>query len=436
MSDVSLWLNLLLLCLLVWLQRRFFQRVFQPVWQRWQQGRARRWKPQSPHACCHCQSGVHLSLVRSSADIRPYADRKSRRGRKKSVPTRGFACPTPHCHYHGVTDDTLHALVGYGTDPAIQRFKCQACKKVFTSRVNTPLYYLKTDPGQVAFVLWFLAEGVDVSVLVRYTDHADATLARWLERMGTHSQGWHTFFFRNLALALIQMDELYTRSRATATATWLWLALDPLSKAIPAMHIGARTQVDAFALVHDLRLRLLPDCIPAITTDGLRLYFYALTAHFGHWFRPPRARTDHWRASPHLHYGQLVKSTGKRHATLTHTRMLWGSRRILCARLRRVGLRPLIQTAFVERVNLTFRQSVAPLSRRTWSYAQSEHHLRLHCEWFRLYYHFVRPHQSLQLTLPGLKRIHRLRSPAMALNLTPHLWSVHDLLHHPVPQVA
>jgi transposase InsO family protein len=116
--------------------------------------------------------------------------------------------------------------------------------------------------------------------------------------------------------------------------------------------------------------------------------------------------------------------------------MVWGKRRSLFARLRDVGLRPLIQTAFVERVNLTFRQSVAALSRRTWAYAQTEHHLVLHCEWFRLYYHLVRAHESLALEVPGLKRRFRTRSPAMALELTDHLWSVGDLLHYPVPQVV
>ena len=146
-----------------------------------------------------------------------------------------------------------------------------------------------------------------MSVLVRFTGHADATLARWLERMGRHSQGWHNFLFRNLALTLVQMDELYTRVRATASAAWLWLAFDPVSKAIPSLHLGGRTKDDAFALVHDFKSRLLPGCIPAVTTDGLRSYFYALTAHFGRWFRPPKARSDHWQTSDELHYGQLVK---------------------------------------------------------------------------------------------------------------------------------
>jgi transposase-like protein/IS1 family transposase len=434
-SDLSLWLNVLLLIGLLLFQYRAVHRYFNQCWTIWQQRHPRRWKPQSPHDCPHCQAGLSLQFMHPKRDLLHYSERKSRRGRKKAIPTRGFACSNPACDYCGVTDDTVHALVGYGTHNSIQRLKCQACGQVFTSRINTPRYYLKSSPKEVEFVLWFLAEGVDASVLVRFTGHTDATLARWLERMGTHSQGWHNYLFRNLVLTVVQMDELYTRVRTTASACWLWLACDPVSKAIPALHVGGRTKDDAFALVHDLTLRLAPDCVPAFTTDGLRSYFYALTAHFGHWFRPPRARTDHWQPSGDLLYGQLVKRKNRRRITFTHTRMRWGQRKQLFARQRQVGLRPLIQTAFVERVNLTFRQCVSPLSRRTWAYAQTERHLLLHCEWFRLYYHLVRTHEALALEVPGLKRRYRSRSPAMALGLTTHRWCVHHRLPSPVPWV-
>jgi len=47
-------------------------------------------------------------------------------------------------------------------------------------------------------------------------------------------------------------------------------------------------------------------------------------------------------------------------------------------------------TAYVERVNLTLREHIAPLSRRTWSLASDLHALWLHIEWGRAYYHFCR----------------------------------------------
>ncbi len=83
-------------------------------------------------------------------------------------------------------------------------------------------------------VLWFLVEGVALAVLVRYTGHKDATLARWLERMGQHSQGLHNVFFRSLVLAVVQLDELYAKVRDSEKATWLWLAIDPVTKIIPS----------------------------------------------------------------------------------------------------------------------------------------------------------------------------------------------------------
>jgi IS1 family transposase len=392
-------------------------------------------KPASPHDCAFCCQQTTLYTT-PKRNVAPYSNRKSTRGRRKQVSTQGFACPNNQCHYFGITDQNIHALVAYGQHNHIPRFKCQACRKVFSSRHGTPLYQLKSDPQTIAFVLWLLAEGVDISVMVRFTGHSHATITMWLQRMGQHAQHWHNFFFQNLNLSVIQMDELYTRVRGSASSRWLWLAIDPISKAIPSLHIGPRTKHHAFALVHDVQQRLAQNCVPAFTTDGLRAYFYAITAHFGSWTRPPRARKDHWHVNEQLQHGILIKRKQKNRKTLAITRTIQGKASDLFQKLQSVGLRCIIQTAFVERVNLTFRQAVSPLSRRTWAYAQSEKHLLLHCEWFRTYYHFVRIHESLRLPLAGKKRRYRQRTPAMALGLTDHVWTVSDLLHYPVPQVA
>jgi transposase-like protein/IS1 family transposase len=427
--------NIVLLVVILILLRPHLRRWWRRLREHWRERQPRRWQPASPHDCVLCCGQVNLEVIQHR-DVIPYHQTKSPRGRKKLVATRGYACPNPDCAYCGITDDTIHALVGYGRHNRIPRFKCQACGKVFTSRMGTPLYYLKTSPERVEMVLWFLAEGVDVSVMVRFTGHADTTIARWLERMGSHSQVWHNQLFRDLIFVVLQLDELYTRVRGIASARWLWLAIDPVSKAIPSLHIGGRSKEDAFALAHDIQIRLRGGHVPAFLTDGLRTYFYAITAHFGRWFRPARARKDHWRVSDDLQHGMLIKRKHKNRKTITQTRMAYGKRCNLFDKLQAVGLRRLIQTAFIERVNLTFRQGVSALSRKTWAYAQSERHLLLHCEWFRTYYHFVRPHESLRLPVPGLKRRYRQRTPAMTLGLTDHIWSVRDLLHYPVPQAA
>jgi transposase-like protein len=62
---------------------------------------------------------------------------------------------------------------------------------------------------------------------------------------------------------------------------WLWLAVDPQSKVIPARHLGRRDRAAAHALVHALVQTLAPGCLPVFTSDGVDLYFAALTAQFG-----------------------------------------------------------------------------------------------------------------------------------------------------------
>jgi IS1 family transposase/transposase-like protein len=397
----------------------------------------RRWHPKTPEACPHCRGGASVTIQKIKPAVVPYHQVKSRRGKPKRVITAGHACPTPSCTYFGIREEAVHALVGYGKDGphGIQRFRCQACQTTFSCRRDSALYYLKTDAAQIEMALWFLAEGIDLAVMVRYSGHAEATLARWLKRAEQHSAAWHRVYFTGLAIAVVQMDELYARVRGVG-GRWLWLAMDPLSKAILAFHVGRRRAVDAHTLVHAVVTRLAPDTVPVFLTDGLRAYFDALTAHFGQWCRPPGARKDHWQVDEQLLYGQLVKRRERRHVVQTTTRMVCGQRRNLVQRLLAAGLSGLIQTAAIERVNLTLRQGVALLTRRTWSLAQSEPHLSQHVGWWQAYYHLVRPHQALRLPVPGLKRRFRLRSPAMALGLTDHLWSVGEFLHTPLPALA
>jgi len=118
-----------------------------------------------------------------------------------------------------------------------------------------------------------------------------------------------------------------------------------------------------------------------------------------------------------------------------------GHGQAFAARLQALGLSGRIQTAFIERLNLTLRRSLAPLARRSWSTAQLPGELHFHLEWWRAYYHFVRPHQALRQRLDqprprGGRRLAQLftpRTPAMAVGFTQQPWSVLEVLSFPLP---
>jgi len=108
-------------------------------------------------------------------------------------------------------------------------------------------------------VLTALAEGLDPSAAERVFGYRQATITTWLSRAGEHAQTLHERFFRTLQLAYLQLDELRTRLRSSTQVLWLWLAIDPLTKIIPALHLGPRRQNVAHLLIHSLR-QLLAAC--------------------------------------------------------------------------------------------------------------------------------------------------------------------------------
>ncbi|HSH79766.1 MAG TPA: hypothetical protein VLA19_14675 [Herpetosiphonaceae bacterium] len=402
-------------------------------------------KPRTPNDCPACRNHHAQPASVLPPTVRPWSELKSRRGAPRRIPSAGYACPNHTCSYYGITDPQIHALVGDGTHgkhERIQTFRCQACATTFTSRRDTPLYRLKTPSTRVAEVLSALAEGLTVAAAVRVFGHSEGTISTWLTRAGEHSATLHDRWFQRLHLPHLQLDELRTRLRQRARVLWLWVVIDPLTKLVPVLHLGTRTQIAAHAVIHELRQRLAPHCLPIFTSDGLNLYFYALTAHFGQWVTAVDQRARQWQVAPGLIYGQ-VKKTYRRRKVVRVTRLMrCGMAKALRATLGKLGLSGRLNTAFVERVNLTLRQGVAALARRTWATAQAAPSLLAQLEWWRGYYHVVRPHASLRMTLAqplergGRRepRQYRQRTPAMAAGLTSRRWSVRELLV-PLPAV-
>ena len=286
-------------------------------------------KPRTPLDCPICR--LSSSGVRpASAPVRPWGEVKSRRGAPKRIHTDGFACPNRKCPYSGITDAHIHALVGdgkHGRTEQIQTFRCQACRTTFSARRHTPLYHLKTPSHQIAMVLTALAEGLDPSAAERVFGYRQATITTWLSRAGEHAQTLHERFFCALELPHLQLDELRTRLRNTTQLLWLWLAIDPCTKLIPVLHLGPRTQNMAYTVIHSLREFLAPGCLPLFISDGLNLYFYAITAHFGHWLEAGR-RGRHgrqWQVMEGLIYGQVKKSYQRRKLVRVTTVMRLGT---------------------------------------------------------------------------------------------------------------
>src|SRR5437667_268488 len=100
-----------------------------------------------------------------------------------------------------------------------------------------------------------------------------------------------------------------------------------------------------------------------------------------------------------------------------------------------------INTAFVERLNLTIRQHVAAVGRRVSTLCKGEDGVRQQLALYHMYYNFCLPHTSLRQPLPRPEPTHgtgsakrwQPQTPAMAAGLTDHVWTLREVLLFRVP---
>ena len=129
---------------------------------------------------------------------------------------------------------------------------------------------------------------------------------------------------------------------------------------------------------------------PLIATDGYKYYAFVIQRTF----------------EVNCVYGQVIKTWRKDRITSVETKLVIGNEWRLRDALDDSEDSHKLNTAFIERLNLTVRQGSAYLGRRTACHSRSEDHLRGQLELQRCHYNFMRPHMSLRFGS-------ELRTPAM-----------------------
>jgi hypothetical protein len=209
--------------------------------------------------------------------------------------------------------------------------------------------------------------------------------------------------------------------------------------------VGDRTLAMAQCVVHQVAQILAPDCVPLFLTDGFKEYTTALLSHFGQWVHPPcrqapgPAPKPRWMPLPHLPYAQVVKQYRRRRLVGVRHRVVFGTLEGVKQVLASTGWQ--INTAFIERVNLSIRQHVAAVGRRVITLCKGQEGVRHQLALYHGYYNFCLPHASLRLALPqplptngtGSARRWQPCTPAMAAGVTDHVWSLKEVLLFRVP---
>src|SRR6266446_1230133 len=363
----------------------------------------------------------------------------------------GQPCPNPACtHYRRMQQGNVSAIATYLTQSGKRRiFRCHTCETPFSETRETVFFDLRTSEDKVMMALKMLLVRVDLAGISFVLGVTEETVLAWLRRAAHQAEAINHHLLRALPVTQVQLDEMWNfiaRKHACETDAGgeslpdsedgrqgVWISFAPEFRLMIAAIVGPRTLDTAQEVVAATKARVAG--IPVFFSDGFTCYLAALIAAFhvvttfARTGKRGRPRKPRCAPHPDLVYGQLVKQKKQGKLLTLSTRVVLGAERL-------ASLGHTISTALVERVNLTLRQALAPLARKTSSFCKDRERLRQRVVFFQAFYNVARPHMRLRLSLPDQDQ-HVLeliqpkwlpRTPAMAAGLTDHVWTFRELL--------
>ncbi len=300
---------------------------------------------------------------------------------------------------------------------AERRYICHACGKTFAATTGTPLYALKTRTEVVVIVLTLLAYGCPVPAIVAAYGLDERTVADWLRKAGGHAKAIQeqVVCAGRVDLGQVQGDELYVKHQAGVV--WMAMAMSVFSRLWLWGAVGPRRDRRLLAQVARQVRAAAQRGTPIVwALDGWQAWVTAIRMVFRD-RRPTRRGRRPWVVWEEVHIVQMVKQYAEGRVVGVKRRVAHGEQRVAEAVVQAtqtaVGW---FNTAYIERLNATFRTWIRVLTRRSRTPARTVAQIEAAMFWCGVVYNVCRVHRTLDA------------SPAMAADLTDHVWSIHELL--------
>jgi len=337
-------------------------------------------------------------------------------------------CPNVDCPARG--QNGKGNIIIHSRQP--ERYKCKVCGKTFTATKGTMLYRLHKSLDVVKIVITLLAYGCPQQAIEAAFGLDERTVADWQHRAGQHCEQVHQHLVEcPRELGQVQADEL--RVKQQGQVVWMAMALQVPTRLWLG---GTVAKQRSFELIKSLmeKVRASALCRPLLfCTDGFSAYFRAIQEVFREAVPTGQAGRPHLRPWDNLCIAQVVKQYARRRVIGITRRILQGTAEQIQTILRSTQKSETINTAYVERLNATFRSRLASLIRRGRSLARQTLTLYHGMYLIGTVYNFCTYHKSLRI--PGIVGGHKWlpRTPAMATGLTDHCWTMEELLLFRVP---
>ena len=305
-----------------------------------------------------------------------------------------------------------------------RRCICHACGVTFAETKGTIFFYLHYPIWVVVLVLTLLAYGCPPAAIVAAFFLDERTVAAWHNKAGKHGKRVQDEVVCNgeVELGQVQADELCVNVQGSKKV-WVATAMSVFSRLFLWGEVSTKRDKSLIERVM-VQVRAAAGSVQPIlvAVDGLAAYPNAIRKAFSdkmHSGKPGRPPLVSW---PDLHIVQVVKQRSGYKLSKVSRRLAHGclNRVYDLIAMSQAGF-GLINTAYIERLNATFRARMPALVRRTRNLARTTQRIETDLFWTGSVYNFCTIHTSLDAT------------PAMAAGLTEHAWSVEQLLRLRLP---
>jgi len=315
-----------------------------------------------------------------------------------------------------------------------RRYRCRVCGKTFAETKGTVFYRLRTAKGVVVIVVTLLAHGCPLQAIVAAFGLDERTVQHWQARSGEHCQRVHEHLVeRPRDLGQVQADEI--RAKVQGGILWMAMAIQVQTRLwLGGTLSTARDRRLIVALMQQIRHSAL--CRPLLfCVDGCAAYVRAIRYVFREPVRHGKRGRPRLRPWDDIAIAQVVKQYAHKHVIAIMRRIVQGTQAHIDTLLRQTQGGGQINTAYIERLNATFRSRITALIRRGRALVRQTTSLHDAMYLVGTVYNFCTYHKSLRvpLYLPHERRRWLRRTPAIAAGITDHLWSVRELLSFRVP---
>ena len=313
-----------------------------------------------------------------------------------------------------------------------RRYRCRVCGQTFSERKGTALYRLHSSVELVTLVITRLAYGCPLQAIVNAFHLDERTVRNWQARAGQQGERVHQHLVQQpRALGQVQLDEL--RVKKQGGIVWLASALQVRTRWWWGGVLSAQRDHQLIVqLVQPVRACTLWRTM-VFCCDGFRAYVSAIRQVFreavptGQPGRPPLRPWDG------ILIAQVVKQYARHQVVGVLRRVTQGTTPQVEAMRRQTQATSTINTAYIERLNATFRSRLVGRVRRGRALVRQTVSLQPGLYLMGTVYNFCTYHKALRL--PGIVGGHKWipRTPAIAAGLTDHRWTVQELLSFLVP---